>query len=360
MEVDRSRSDDLQLRSSGTLVGQRKQLPWPEGRSFKILSIDGGGIRGVLPAKVLAELESRYLGGESIGSYFDLIAGTSTGGIIALGLSVGKRAREILNLYEAKASTIFPENWIQRRLRNNGLLDVFTRGTRYRYDRNALSSALHFEFQDKTIGDSTTRLCIPTFDENSEVNVIKTPHHPDYRIDWKDELVDVALKTSAAPTYFVAHSSKGRRYLDGGIWANNPVMVALVDVLTCYQVPRNCIHILSLGCSEGSFEMSECMLMRSGTLHWSNIINAAMKLQSENVVGQAGLLIGRHNVLRVDTEAFRGRNIRLDDWRTSLRELPPEAIKLVDRFGEKIRQTFLVEKADVYQAFHGPRTWAEQ
>lgn len=360
METDQSRSDDLLLRSSGTLFGQRRQLPWPEDRPFKILSIDGGGIRGVLPAKVLADLEERYLGGESIGAYFDLIAGTSTGGIIALGLSIGKRAHDILKLYETNASSIFPENWWQRALRSNSYLDAITRVARYRYDRNALSSALLQEFQDKTIGDTTTRLCIPTFDENSEVNIIKTPHHPDYKIDWKDALVDVALKTSAAPTYFGAHATKGRRYLDGGVWANNPVMVGLVDVLACYQVPRNNIHILSLGCSEGSFQISEKMLLRSGALHWITIIGAAMKLQSENAIGQAGLLIGRDHLLRLDTEAFRGREIRLDDWVTSLRELPPEAIKLADKYGETIKETFLLERAENYTAFHGPRTWVKR
>ena len=95
-------------RSDGTLLELRKQLPWPEGKPFRILSIDGGGIRGILPAKILTELEERYLGAKSAGDYFDLIAGTSTGGIIALALSMGLRAKEILNLYVEHGGEVFP------------------------------------------------------------------------------------------------------------------------------------------------------------------------------------------------------------------------------------------------------------
>jgi patatin-like phospholipase/acyl hydrolase len=95
-------------RSDGTLQGLRKQLPWPAEQPFRILSIDGGGIRGILPAAVLTELEERYLGGTSAGNYFDLIAGTSTGGIIALGLSIGLRARDIRDLYIEHGAEVFP------------------------------------------------------------------------------------------------------------------------------------------------------------------------------------------------------------------------------------------------------------
>jgi len=73
-------SDQRPLRrSDGTLGERRRQLPWPDGKRFRILSIDGGGIRGILPASILAEFEREYLGGNSAGDYFDLIAGTSTG-----------------------------------------------------------------------------------------------------------------------------------------------------------------------------------------------------------------------------------------------------------------------------------------
>ncbi len=78
------------LRSAGTIQHTRVKQPWPTDRLFRILSIDGGGIKGIFPAAYLAEIEQRFLNGESIGNYFDLVAGTSTGGIIALALGKGK------------------------------------------------------------------------------------------------------------------------------------------------------------------------------------------------------------------------------------------------------------------------------
>lgn len=93
-------------RSDGTAQKRRLQRPWPKGRPFRFLSIDGGGICGILPAAVLAELEQRFLGGKSVAGCFDMIAGTSTGGIIALGLSHGKTAREIREIYVERGGLI--------------------------------------------------------------------------------------------------------------------------------------------------------------------------------------------------------------------------------------------------------------
>src|SRR5262245_4819233 len=95
-------------RSDGTIQHARLKQPWPQGRPFRILSIDGGGIRGVFPAAFLAELETRFLGGASITNHFDMIAGTSTGGIIALALAHGMTARQALNIYLERGERIFP------------------------------------------------------------------------------------------------------------------------------------------------------------------------------------------------------------------------------------------------------------
>jgi predicted acylesterase/phospholipase RssA len=92
-------------RSDGTIQHRRRPLPWPKGRPFKILSIDGGGICGILPVSVLAELETRFLGNRSIAGNFDMIAGTSTGGIIALGLAHSLTARDIQRFYVERAGS---------------------------------------------------------------------------------------------------------------------------------------------------------------------------------------------------------------------------------------------------------------
>ena len=95
-------------RSAGSLRERRVPLPWPKDREFRILAIDGGGIRGIFPATILAGLEERYLGGASVVGYFDLIAGTSTGGIIGLGLAAGLTSAELKDLYVERGGEIFP------------------------------------------------------------------------------------------------------------------------------------------------------------------------------------------------------------------------------------------------------------
>src|SRR5258708_1694631 len=96
-------------RSAGAIPQRRVPQAWPKDGRFRILSIDGGGIRGIFPAAVLAGLEREFTGGRSIAPYFDLIAGTSTGGILALGLGAGYTATDLLELYVKRGNEIFPE-----------------------------------------------------------------------------------------------------------------------------------------------------------------------------------------------------------------------------------------------------------
>src|SRR3954453_11044177 len=125
-------------RSAGAIPHRRVPQPWPKDRRFRILSIDGGGIRGVFPAGFLAGLERRFTGGGPITDYFDLVAGTSTGGILALGLGAGYAARDLLDLYVERGPEIFPPAADTRfgRLKR-GLRDT-SHYLRYLYDRDAL------------------------------------------------------------------------------------------------------------------------------------------------------------------------------------------------------------------------------
>ena len=119
-------------RADTILQTRREPLPWLDDTTFKILSLDGGGIKGIFPAGVLAYLEENYLDGQPIGDYFDLISGTSTGGIIALGLGAGLTARSLLDLYVNEGHHVFPP---KQRLKGRRL---FRRLSKTRYDRTAL------------------------------------------------------------------------------------------------------------------------------------------------------------------------------------------------------------------------------
>ncbi|MCK8780860.1 patatin-like phospholipase family protein [Rhizobium sp. NTR19] len=323
---------------------------------MRILSIDGGGIRGILPAAVLALCEDRFCGGRPAGEFFDYIAGTSTGGIIALGLSVGIPAREILAIYMDHGSEIFPP---RRLYRNRTIRKIqstwhFLRNLdRYRYEREALRRTLLATFGDKLLGHADRRLVIPSFDEYNEVHLFKTPHHGDYRRDWKETMIDVALSTSAAPTFFSTYRNGDRHFADGGVWANNPVMTALVDAMACYEIDRRDIGILSLGCVESDFGFSQQQMTKGGIWHWKQIISSAMRLQSQNALGQAGLLIGRDRLLRVDGDPMPDA-IELDDYCRAASELPVLARRLVDMNAVQLADFFAVSRPP-FKACHGPR-----
>jgi patatin-like phospholipase/acyl hydrolase len=144
---------------------------------FQILSLDGGGVRGLYSAAVLAKLEEKY--GVRIVDHFDLITGTSTGGIIAIGLGLGMLPREIVRFYVESGSRIFRNrfgwrNWAHWLYR--------------KYAADPLRTALNHNgaFGERRLGDSKSRLVIPAFNlAHNKVRVFKTPHHERLRTDWQ-------------------------------------------------------------------------------------------------------------------------------------------------------------------------------
>ena len=341
--------NDPPKRSSGALKRRRVPLPWPEDKEFRILSIDGGGIRGIFPAAFLAGLEKRYLGGSSVARYFDLIAGTSTGGIIAIGLAAGLKAADLQDLYVRRGCEIFPPT-------RNGLIGVTERRLwsvcqyfKFRYDREALMRILCDTLGDRKFGEAQARLCIPSFEGRySEVYVFKTPHHPDFRKDASELMTKVAAATTAAPTFFQPFKDGGYRFVDGGVWANNPIMIALVDALSCFSVFPERVRILSLGCGDAPYVVDSPKIRWGGTLAWRKIIHAAMRLQSLNALGQAGLLIGADRIIRANAPTSE-KQISMDDWIKAVAELPGAGEAALDELGESISEAFLLEPASRYE-----------
>jgi patatin-like phospholipase/acyl hydrolase len=224
-------------------------------------------------------------------------------------------------------------------------------------------------FGASTLGHAQRRLCIPSFDGFTEVFVFKTPHHPDYRQDWRESLITVAMATAAAPAYFPVYrdprpTSKAsvdaveqpfRHFGDGGVWANNPVMIALVDALSCYNLHRRQVHILSLGTGDTDIRITGPQISLGGLWHWRKIMESAMHLQSQNAIGQAGLLIGRDQLFRLNAPPMPDAPIMLDDYNRAIAELPKIAVKLVDELGADIQARFLSGVAEPYPAFYGAR-----
>jgi uncharacterized protein len=224
----------------------------------RILALDGGGIKGAFAASFLQTIEENT--GQKIADHFDLIAGTSTGGIIALGLGLGMSAKEITQFYVNDGPRIFGQlnpldehGWFSRCASRFG--GVFNRGQQVvapKYDSSQLNKALERAFQSKRLGDSSVRLVIPAYSADKEdVYVFKTRHHSRLQMDWKESAVNVALATAAAPTYFQAHPMpSGAPLIDGGIWANNPAGLAAVEARSVLGWRDDDLYIVRLGCTE--------------------------------------------------------------------------------------------------------------
>jgi uncharacterized protein len=192
---------------------------------YRILSLDGGGIRGVLTASLLERLEEKQPGFLTM---VDLFAGTSTGGILALGLAAGMTAAEVRSLYINLGKIVFADTLFDN-IKDLGNL----RGAQY--STGPLKKELEKVFGEKTLADLPKRVVISAFELDNQKTEPGARHwkpkffhnYPGEGSDGHEKIVDVALRTSAAPTYFPMY----QRYIDGGVIANNPALCALAQAL---------------------------------------------------------------------------------------------------------------------------------
>ncbi len=211
-------------------------------KKFRILSLDGGGIRGYLSIKILANIE-KILNEQNneninIGQRFDLIVGTSTGGIIASALAIGKSAQEVLQLYKNLIPKVFQTE-------ESGIFVP-------KYSNSILREELEKILEDNRLSDVKTDLCITSVDvENATPRFHKSGYFDRNSPRLDEKLVDIALATSAAPTYFPLVSTKHSTNLtDGGVVANNPSMVGLIDAMQINDNNVDNIILLSIGTGE--------------------------------------------------------------------------------------------------------------
>lgn len=233
-------------------------------KKFNILSIDGGGIRGIIPAKVLAELESelqQIAPGKKLYEHFDLICGTSTGAILAIAIALGIPASELVKFYKDNAEIIFPK-WY---------LKIIPRKTRAIitsiYSNKKLRKKLEEVYTAANNGiapilnDLKTNVCIPVFNGNDgQINILKTKHHDEYVRDYKLPAHEVALSSASAPIYFPPHtfsfsnehgSGSNVNMIDGGIYANNPSLIGVLEATEKLGQSFSDIRLLSLGTGSG-------------------------------------------------------------------------------------------------------------
>ncbi len=247
-----------------------------------------------------------------------MIAGTSTGGIMALAAGLKIPASRVEALYREDGRLIFRQSKWWDRL---PCLKLFQQARETLYDHEVLEHLLYREFGDKTLGESAARIVVPAFmAPKTEIAVFKTDHHPDYKNDHKSKVWEVARATSAAPTYLKGHAYDDAIFLDGGVWANNPIMVAVTDALSAYDITRDQIEILSIGTGNFPFEIT-LKEATKGFLCWKEIIKAAMFLTTDNAHAQVALLLGPDKITRLEPTE-EAESIDLDDWQASMNVLP--------------------------------------
>jgi patatin-like phospholipase/acyl hydrolase len=303
---------------------------------FQILALDGGGIKGLYSAAVLAKLEEDL--DISIVDHFDLITGTSTGGIIALGLGLGMKPREIVQFYISHGSKIFPTsrfNFLRRWWKN-------------KYDPSPLEQALIGCFRNKLLGESRKRLVISSYNVGSDdVCLFKTPHHQRQRRDYKVPVWQIAMATSAAPTYFPAFSKiESQRLIDGGVWANNPILIGIAEAVSVLDVSLKDIKALSLGTTSDIKDRPK-RLDTGGFLQWRNHgTEVIMRGQSIGASTQAKHLLGNENFVRLDPSVPHGL-FSLD--KLSIDQLLALAGKESRNFSPKFAEYFIGHNSAEYK-----------
>jgi len=249
----------------------------------KILSIDGGGIRGILPGIIISRLEEKLqnLSGNPsvrIADFFDLFAGTSTGGILTLSYLVADEnnrplltAQDAVNLYLEKGDEIFDVSLWQKIRSGAGILDE-------KYDASALEAALKNTFQDQMLSDLIKPCIISSYDVwNAKPHFFK--QHKSHNKVHNFKIKEVARATSAAPTYFEAAHVKNEigtsfTLVDGGTFANNPGMVAYSEARTMkfpdkvdYPTAKDML-IVSIGTGSKSKSYPFSKVKNWGQIQW--------------------------------------------------------------------------------------------
>ena len=302
------------------LTGSTPSAAQPDS-PFRILSLSGGGYRGLFTARVLADLEERI--GAPIATRFDLIAGTSIGGILALALALEVPAKQMVALFEERGDEIFKKRW------------SFLSYLRSPYTQASLAALLESEtlFGQRTLGACTHRVIVPAINHTTGRPVVfKTPHHPSFSTDHKHRLVDVALATSAAPGFFPRHVFNNCQYVDGGLFANAPGLLALHEAEHFLGQSRPNLYVMAIGTMSAKFTVDPHRNRDGGALDWGGWkpANMAKRLFGVSISAQETLvhhllghaiMPGQYHHLDEDLTDERARAVALDKTDGAAREI---------------------------------------
>lgn len=261
----------------------------------RLLSIDGGGIRGLLPAMILADLEKRIKG--PLWSKFDLIAGTSTGAILGLGLChpAGFTAGDCRGFYLDDGPTIFARPWSHRLWTGFGLWGSM-------YPAGPIEAVLKRSFGDAKFYEARTRVMALAFDYTAyQTDVLKSWEKPDMPFR------DAARASSAAPIYFPPHPFGDALYVDGGIFAADPTICAIIEMQKLW--PGEQIIVISMGCGAKESPKPDS---------WNDGISGVGTQTVEAMMDASGLVVDYQANMMLSENYYRispvlGKHVAMDD-----------------------------------------------
>jgi uncharacterized protein len=228
---------------------------------FQILALSGGGYRGLFSARVLELMEQQY--GGHVADRFDLITGTSIGGILALALAVRIPAANLTNIFVKHGAEIF-----QSRGLGSGWFGA-------KYDNRNLKALLARKeyLGERLLGESRSRLAIPAVNYTTGApQLFKTPHHKNFGRDYCLPMVEVAMATSAAPTYFPIYEMNSQQYVDGGLVANAPGLLAVHEAREFLGQDHDDVHVLAIGTVTSQVTADPNKTRDQGRVRWADSI----------------------------------------------------------------------------------------
>ncbi len=316
-------------------------------KDFNILSLDGGGYKGLFTIACLAEIEKCC--GIKVNDYFDLYAGTSTGSIIAVGLAAGCTANEILELYKNIGSQIFPHRAGYISCAWKAIKQFFVPI----YDNKILKKELQNFFGNKSIEDVCNRnkyIIVPTLClSNSQPRIFKTDYKPEYNQHNAYKLADIVLASCSAPTYFpvakIKHPIDGyyEYFVDGGMFANNPSVCAITEAVGNLNINKDNIKLISIAPPiEKVIIKDEFSAKARGILKWNkDLVSMALAGTSIKDAYITKFLLESNKYLRIILEISKNTPKELDRCsKKIINELEREGRQYVINNKRKIQEFF--------------------
>jgi len=329
----------------------------PKRKLIRILSLDGGGIRGIIPALILQEIERKLKTKKHLTQCFDMMSGTSTGGIIVLLLNTPDsdrkpkyRASDVVKLYQNLGSTVFNQSWWHYLTTLNGWIDE-------KYSSDNLKKNLKKFYGDCRLQDSLTNIIIPAYDISQDDYVFfksdKAKHDPSRDFYFKD----IGQSTSAAPTYFkparIQDINQKKMYtlIDGGVALNNPTMSACVHALKLFG--RDCdFLVISIGTGTNnpvapgklSFEGKDFNC--GGKLEWAPDITKILMNATNEVVDYQMRKIFKDDK---GIKKYHRFQVSLDAQHTAFDDASPENIRALEKYANDIIKS---NQAELTQIAH--------